>query len=102
MPTPRGGLAAAVLNGEIYAIGGEAAVYSPLATLEIYNPVFNAWRTAPGLPTALWGLAATDANGFIYTTGGAIVGGITGPAYLQQNLVSQVSQSTKHYLFTRN
>jgi len=70
--------------------------------MEIYNPVANAWRSAVGLPTALSGIAATDANGFIFTTGGAVLGGISFPVLLPQNIVNQVSQSTTRYLFTKN
>jgi len=79
MPTARDSLAAAVLNGKIYAIGGFSS-NTPLDTVEVYDPVSNSWTTSsaiggsPGtvvpMPTARWGLAAAAVNGKIYAIGG--------------------------------
>ena len=73
MPTARDSLAAAVgQDGLIYVMGGEpSGGLSALATLEIYDPVRDAWSTGPSLPTARTNLAAATGNdGHIYAIGG--------------------------------
>jgi N-acetylneuraminic acid mutarotase len=70
MPTGRYYLAAAALNGKIYAIGGYNSTSTYLATTEEYNPVSNTWTTKPDMPTARYGLAAAEAMGRIYAVGG--------------------------------
>jgi hypothetical protein len=71
----RSDLAAASVNGKIYAIGG----FEPDAstnqlhianTVQVYDPSSNSWSTAAGMPTARDSLAAADANGLIYAVGG--------------------------------
>ena len=42
MPTARGGLAAAVVGGEVHVVGGEAG--ARLATHEVYDPRADRWR----------------------------------------------------------
>src|SRR5260370_889622 len=79
MPTARDSLAAAVLNGNIYAIGGFSS-NTPLDTEEVYDHVSNSWTTSsaiggsPGtvvpMPTARWGLAAAAVHGKVYAIGG--------------------------------
>jgi N-acetylneuraminic acid mutarotase len=71
MPTARAGLAAATVNGKIYAIGGFGVGGTFLATVEVYDPVANTWSTTPApMPTARAGLAAVTVNGKIYAIGG--------------------------------
>jgi hypothetical protein len=53
MPTARGWLAASVVKGKIYLIGG-----SPNGTLnEVYDPVTDSWTTKPSMPFGAWGEA---------------------------------------------
>ncbi len=55
MPTPRGALSAAAVNGIIYAIGG----YKPnqeLTVNEAYDPATNTWTTKAPMPTPRAGL----------------------------------------------
>jgi len=89
MPTARAALAAAAVNGKIYAIGGESTTLingSVLNAVEVYDPCTNTWSTAAaGMPTARKGLAAADANGLIYAVGGA-------------NISGQVLNATEQYL----
>jgi N-acetylneuraminic acid mutarotase len=69
MPTPRAYLAAAVVRGRIYAIGGEG-MNSFLSTNEEYNPYTNTWTTRRSMPTPRSGLAAAVVNNTIYAIGG--------------------------------
>ena len=69
MPTARSVLAAAAVNGKIYAIGG----YRPssyLSTNEEYDPSTDSWTTKASMPTARPYLAAAAVNGKIYAIGG--------------------------------
>jgi N-acetylneuraminic acid mutarotase len=56
MSTKRMGLTAAVLNNEIYVIGGNTATatLSGPATAEVekYNPKTDTWSTVTSMPTA--------------------------------------------------
>ena len=70
MPTARRYLAAAAVNGKIYAIGGNDANGNILNTVEVYDPNSNSWSTAASMPTARFGLAAAAVNGKIYAIGG--------------------------------
>jgi len=70
MPTPRGRLAACVLGGLIYAIGGENAA-GALTSVEVLDPVAMTWGTLPALPAARTGLAASAGpGGLVYAIGG--------------------------------
>ena len=68
MPTGRGGLAAAVLDGRVYALGG--AVGSALNTHEVYDPAANRWTRANPMPTARDHLAVVAFAGRIWAIGG--------------------------------
>ena len=69
MPTARVQLAAAVVDGKIYAIGGyNNGVLLP--TVEMYNPLTNAWQKVADMPTARFRLDAAAVDGKIYAIGG--------------------------------
>jgi len=73
--TPRVGLAAAVSGDKIYAFGGYGTPpgYTAryLLTVEVYDPISNAWSSAPSMKAARYGLAATSTSaGLIYLIGG--------------------------------
>ena len=70
MPTARDGLAAAAVNGKIYAIGGLGVSLNRLSTVEVYDSSSNSWSTMASMPTARDGLAAAAVNGKIYAIGG--------------------------------
>jgi non-specific serine/threonine protein kinase len=72
MPTARGGLASAPLDGEIHVFGGEdlGPGGSTFPEHEVFDVAANAWRSAPGLPTPRHGLTAQTVNGKIYVIGG--------------------------------
>lgn len=83
MPTARGGLGVAVVNGKIYAIGGSNAEIQ-LGITEEYNPVTNSWTAKSPMPTPRSGFAIAVYQNRIYCIGGIVgdsenyVSGITG------------------------
>jgi N-acetylneuraminic acid mutarotase len=83
MPTARGGLGVAVVNGKIYAIGGLNNDVQ-LDVNEEYNPVTDTWTTKTSMPTARSGFAIAVYNNKIYCIGGTtgdsdnVVSGFTG------------------------
>ncbi len=68
MPTARGALAVAVLDGRVHALGGSGDGLS--AAHEIYDPASNRWRGATPMPTARDHLAAVAFQGRIWALGG--------------------------------
>jgi N-acetylneuraminic acid mutarotase len=75
MPTPRTEVTAAVLNNDIYVIGGFDEFGQVTDTVEVYNIANNTWSTAAApLPEPLHHTAAASYNGKIY-----VVGGYTAP-----------------------
>ena len=63
MPTARYCLAAAEVNGKLYAIGGIGGLGN---TVEEYNPATNTWHQVAPMLTARWPLAAAEVNGKLY------------------------------------
>ena len=82
MPTPRAGLAAAVVGPAVYAIGGRVQPGGPcsqeaggqLATVERFDVTTETWTTVASLPRARSDLAAAAFGGRIYVFGGCRVG----------------------------
>jgi N-acetylneuraminic acid mutarotase len=68
MPTPRGGLAAATLDGRIHVVGGAAD--SPTSAHEVYEPATNRWTAARPMLTARDHLAAVAFQGRVWALGG--------------------------------
>jgi N-acetylneuraminic acid mutarotase len=69
MPTSRSELAAAALDGRIYAAGG-IAQRGTTAAFEIYDPATDRWEELPPLLEAFHHLAAAATDDRIYVTGG--------------------------------
>lgn len=69
MPTARGGLAAAALDGCLYVFGGEANT-GTFNQNEEFDPVTEMWRNLAPMPTARHGLGAVSFAGKIYVIGG--------------------------------
>ena len=81
MPTARWGLAAGVVGGKLYAVGGAGTVggvdNQPLDTVEVYDPDKDSWTALDPLPTARFGLAAGVIDGKLYAVGGTgTLGGV--------------------------
>ncbi|MFC1712924.1 Kelch repeat-containing protein [Candidatus Poribacteria bacterium] len=70
MPTARTGLAAAVVDGIIYVIGGATIKFSTLATMEAYDPETDTWEEKADMPTARTYLSTAVVDGKIYVIGG--------------------------------
>jgi N-acetylneuraminic acid mutarotase len=68
MPTPRGALAVAVLDGRIHALGGSGASVSNAH--EVYDPSTDRWATANAMPTARDHLAAVAFGRRVWALGG--------------------------------
>jgi len=71
MPTARWDLAAAAVNGKLYAIGGWDAInQTALDVVEEFDPGTNSWTTKSHMPTKRSGLTAVVINGKLYAFGG--------------------------------
>jgi Kelch motif protein len=68
MPTSRGALAVAVLNGRVHAVGGTSDRVT--AAHEVYDPATNRWTRASAMPTARDHLAAVAFQGRLWALGG--------------------------------
>lgn len=71
MPTARGALAVAELDGKLFAIGGYDGRGNS-AAVEMYDPATNAWRAMAPLPTPRDHLAAAVAGRRIFAIGGRL------------------------------
>src|SRR5262249_37094456 len=82
VPTARDHLAAAAMDGRLYAVGGRIdGNYSRnLASNEAYDPATGRWEQRAPLPTARSGIAAAGAvrRGGGWQRGGGIGGGDVG------------------------
>ncbi|MHB8646018.1 MAG: Kelch repeat-containing protein [Thermomicrobiales bacterium] len=74
LPEPRASLAVAILDGKIYAVGGERDG-TAVATATVYDPTTDRWSALPPLPEGRTDLAAAGANGKLYVFGGTTVAG---------------------------
>ena len=77
LPTPRGALAVAVLDGRLYAMGGErfraaagSQTYEPVADVAAYDPKANAWEVLPPMRHRRDHLVAGAIGGRIYAVSG--------------------------------
>ena len=68
MPTARGALAVAVLNGRIHALGGSGESISNAH--EVYDPATNRWTVRNPMPTARDHLAAVGFQDRVWALGG--------------------------------
>lgn len=71
MPTTSNGLAAASINGIVYAVGGgNAPDCTPSSILYAYNPATDTWTTKAPMPTPRYSLAVVAVNEILYAIGG--------------------------------
>ena len=74
MPTARANLAAGVVDGKLYAVGGyytDGETDTNLSTVEVYDPTANTWAAVAPMPTARANLAAGVVDGKLYALGGS-------------------------------
>jgi N-acetylneuraminic acid mutarotase len=69
MPNSRYALAAADVNGTLYAVGGYRCCVYP-AAVEAYDPARDTWTTRASLPTPRKDLGAATVGGILYAVGG--------------------------------
>jgi N-acetylneuraminic acid mutarotase len=69
IPTSRFFMGVSVVNGKIYAIGGEK-LWTQLSNVEEYDPETDKWTRKTQMPTARDGLGTVVVNGKIYAIGG--------------------------------
>ena len=50
MSVIRLGHGVAALQGEVWALGGQAGIFTALASVEVYSPRLNSWRAGEALP----------------------------------------------------
>lgn len=88
LAAPRGALAVAVLDGRIYAMGGEqfkgatqSDGYEPVSDVAVYDPKSNAWEVLPPMKQRRDHLVAGAIGGRVYA-----VGGRDRPNYTLQNI----------------
>lgn len=74
MPTPRWSMQVAVVDGKLYAIGGEAANGTRLSTVEVYDPEADRWSAQAPMPDARAyfgvGVAGSGSSARIFAVGG--------------------------------
>lgn len=66
MPHPRSELAAAVVDGWIYVVGG----FGGSAQVECFHPASGTWATAPDLPQGVHHPGVASLDGVLYVAGG--------------------------------
>jgi N-acetylneuraminic acid mutarotase len=70
MPTPRANLGVGVVNGIVFAVGGQHLGGTILSTVEAYDPATDTWTTKAPMPTARYGLGVAVVGGVLYAVGG--------------------------------
>ena len=78
MPTPRSGVAAAVVNDRRFVFGGEGNVQDPRGVfqeVEAFDPDANRWQSLPPMPTPRHGIGAVVLLSDIFIPGGALIQG---------------------------
>ena len=72
MPTVRSDFATCIVNGKIYAIGGEVDKFGDmeLSTVEMYDPKTDTWHRKADMPTARSDVATSVVDRKIYAIGG--------------------------------
>lgn len=70
LPSARENLAAAVINGQIYVVGGTVPGPAATASLLVSDLNVNSWTAKAPMPTPRSGLSAAALNGILYVAGG--------------------------------
>lgn len=72
MPTARWSFGTAVVQGKLYAVGGQDQNDKILSTVETYDPGANTWESPPGLqlPSPRYYLSVVSVGSNLYAVGG--------------------------------
>jgi N-acetylneuraminic acid mutarotase len=76
LPTARGGIAAAALDGRVHVVGGEGPG-GTFSENEAFDVAAGTWVTLAPLPTARHGLGVAQVGGAVYVIGGGPQPGLT-------------------------
>ena len=74
MPEPRSGLNGAAICQAVVVAGGETSS-DVFATVQIYDPVNDAWQSLPELPVPVHGVAIAASDSHILAIGGSTAAG---------------------------
>ncbi|MCK4300157.1 MAG: hypothetical protein KAX80_11520, partial [Planctomycetes bacterium] len=80
-PTGAANVGAAVLNDQIYVVGGMSNRLGLLKAVEVYDPATDSWASAAPLPVGLSGVAVAAAGGKLYVFGGDSASGYMATTY---------------------
>ena len=74
-------MAAGVVESGLYLCGGSGDGEKVLDTVQMYDPVKDAYSSLAPMPTARWLAAGCDAQGLVFALGGSSFKGVwlTGP-----------------------
>lgn len=72
MPTPRNGVSVGVVNGILYAVGGDTdgGATGYLSTVEAYDPTTGVWMATAPMSTPRMGVGVGVINNLLYAIGG--------------------------------
>ncbi len=70
IPNPRGAHGAAVVDGEIYLVGGVGVDGGLIAAVDVYDPGTDTWRAEADLPTPREHLGVAALEGEVYAIAG--------------------------------
>mmetsp|Transcript_18837 Transcript_18837/g.29947 ORF Transcript_18837/g.29947 Transcript_18837/m.29947 type:complete len:433 (-) Transcript_18837:21-1319(-) len=97
MPTSRGDVKAAVLNGKIYVVGGwNDVTYGFQNAVEAYNPQTNVWESLASLPVARGDCAVAAIAGRLVVVGGEIWSGTRRPCDWDPSTTCNVNEIPVH------
>lgn len=91
----RDNTANAVLNGQVYVLGGAPAGTSVLSYVEKYDPPTDTWVIETSMLNARYGPMAVSVNGVIYVMGGSST--VSGQGPITQNEVYDPVTNTWSY-----
>jgi non-specific serine/threonine protein kinase len=84
MPTPRGGLGAAIVSGNLVTMGGESAV-DVFSTVEVYDTTGGTWTSLPPMRTPRHGMGVVAVGTSVYAIDGSLR-----PTHAEVSSVSEV------------
>ncbi|MGD6806445.1 MAG: Kelch repeat-containing protein [Candidatus Bathyarchaeia archaeon] len=99
LPTPVHGCSSAVVNGQIYVIGGSIQPVSPGTTTlvnknQVYNTRTNNWTTAAPLPYVCSYGAAVATQGYLAPQAIYYIGGYSGGQFIAKTEVFNLANNT--------
>jgi serine/threonine protein kinase len=101
LPTPRQNMAAAVLDGTVWVIGGLAPGSKGSRKVEGYDPVINEWKAGPDLPARLHHEMVVTYKGELVVIGGWIPKG-SDPSAVESDRVYALRDGSWHQLASLN